>query len=50
MKFPAPTLGKLFTAVAGIDETVGSPVARQSPPQKGKSFAAGIFSKGLESY
>ena len=33
------TIGKLMTTAAGIEGRDGSPVARQLPPQYGRSFA-----------
>lgn len=39
VKLLGGTLGKLLIAAAGIDGRVGSPVARQLPPQYGRSFA-----------
>ena len=43
-KSAAGTFGNAFWAAAGMEGRVGSPVARQSPPQKGRSFAMGVWS------
>lgn len=39
------TSGKFAATAAGIEGIVGIPVARQSPPQYGKSFAKIDISK-----
>ena len=43
VKLLGGTLGKLLIAAAGIEARDGSPVARQLPPQYGRSFAAMIL-------
>lgn len=45
VKSPGSTLGKLLTAAAGIEGRDGSPVARQLPPQYGRSFAEILLGK-----
>ena len=44
------TLGKFAANAAGIEGRVGRPVARQLPPQYGKSFASNISTLSFESW
>ena len=45
MKLLDGTIGKLMATAAGIEGRAGLPVARQSPPQYGRSFAEIDISK-----